>query len=206
MHGACGVAVAHRTPLRSPPFSSSAPSVSVTPLSPTVLNATINPSASVTGPYNVTVSRASGGQPIVVACPTTACALPGLQPGTIYAISATGTDSSGKPTPASRQISVATPVAATGPALDVVARGPSAAQVTISPPPGVAGPYLITAGPAGGGSPITLSCPAASCTLEGLAAGVTYSVTARGLDVSGAPTPASAPKTVTMPAAGWVWR
>ena len=186
------------------PPDRSAPTFSATPLSPTALNVTITPPASVAGPYNLTATPASGGQPIVVTCPTAVCTLSGLQPGTLYAVSATGTDSSGIPTPASRQISVATLTAATGPAVDVVAQGPSAVRVTISSPPGVGGPYLVTATPAGGGSPVTLSCATGGCTLTGLTAGATYSVTASGVDGSGNPTPASAPTTVAMPAVGWV--
>lgn len=88
-----------------------APEVSVVPTGATSLTATVTPSAGATGPYSLTATPVSGGAPLTVACPTTACTLTGLAPGTTYSVTATATDGAGGATPASAPVSVSTPPA-----------------------------------------------------------------------------------------------
>ena len=172
---------------------------------PTTVEATISPSAGVTGPYTLTATPVGGGSPVSVICPTPDCSLTGLAPGTAYAVTVTGTDAtSGLPTPPSPAATLTTP-AARAPALDVTVTGPGSASVDISPSSsGVTGPYTLVATPIGGGQPITVTCSVPyDCSLSGLAPGATYNVTATATTASGS-TPASAPTTVTTPTARFV--
>jgi hypothetical protein len=169
--------------------------------SPTSVGVLILPAANVTGPYNVTAVPVGGGSPITVTCATPDCALTGLQPGTTYAVTTTGTSSSGAATPASTVTAVTTP-AAGSPVADVQATGTGSVGVQVSPAPGTGGPYTVTAVPVGGGSPVTASCPTADCTVSGLAPDTTYAVTVSGRDGNGNPTPPSAVDAVTTPKPG----
>lgn len=78
----------------------------------TTLSVSIAPPPGVTGPYSVTATPQSGGPAIAKVCPAPDCSLSGLAPGTLYAVTATGTAAGGKPTPPSAPESVktATPV------------------------------------------------------------------------------------------------
>ena len=168
---------------------------------PTTAEATIYPSAGITGPYTLTAIPVGGGTPITVTCATADCTLTGLKPGTTYDIIGTGTSPSGAPTPASPPQTVTTP-AAGSPAVDVQATSPTSVDVNVGPAPGTSGPYTVTAVPVGGGSPITVTCPTADCSLTGLAPGTTYAVTVTGTDGNGKPTAPSAVDTVTTPKPG----
>ena len=172
--------------------------------SPTSVEVLILPSANSTGPYTVTATPVGGGSPVTATCPTPACTLPSLTPGTTYDVTVTGINpATGTVTPASPAGSVTTP-AAGSPAGDVQASSPTSAAVTIAPAPNTSGPYTVTAVPVGGGSAITVTCATADCPLTNLAPGTTYEVTVSCTDASGNPTPPSAADTITTPVSGWV--
>ena len=183
-----------------------APALDVAATNPTTVVATIYPSAGVTGKYTLTATPAGGGSPVSVICPTPDCSLSGLAPGTTYTVTLSGTDAtSGLPTPPAPSVTITTP-AAGAPVLDVTVTGPGSASVDVSPSlSGVSGPYTLTATPIGGGQPITVTCSVPyDCSLTGLAPGTPYEVSATATTASGFTTPASAPTTITTPAARFV--
>ena len=178
------------------------PALDVATSGPTTAQATMYPSTGVKGPYTLTATPVGGGSAVTVTCATPDCTLTGLKPGTDYTCSVTGIDtSSGKPTPPSPAVTITTP-AAGAPALNAEVTGPGSISVDVSPTSsGVTGPYTLTATPIGGGTPIIVTCAVPyDCVLTGLAPGTTYDVTATAT-AAGQPTPASAPTTITTPAA-----
>ena len=179
------------------------PALDVAASGPTTAQATVYPSTGVKGPYTVRATPVGGGSAVAVTCATPDCTLTGLKPGTDYTLSVTGIDTlSGKPTPPSPEESITTP-AAGAPALNAEVTGSGSISVDVSPTSsGVTGPYTLTATPIGGGTPISVTCAVPyDCVLTGLAPGTTYDVTATATAASGQRTPASAPTTLTTPAA-----
>lgn len=80
----------------------------------TSLTVRIGPPPGVTGPYAVTATPQNGGPALVNICATPDCSVSGLAPGTAYAVTATGTDAGGMPTPPSAPESVMTATPVTG--------------------------------------------------------------------------------------------
>ena len=92
--------------------SANAPAIDIT-VAGSSLSADISLSSlGVSGPYTLTADPIGGGKPIKVTCSVPIhCVMTGLSPGTLYAITATATGPSGKPTPPSAPSTITTPLA-----------------------------------------------------------------------------------------------
>ena len=84
------------------------PVVDVQAVGPTSVAVDVTPASGTGGPYTITATPVGGGSPVVITCPSD-CTLTGLDPNTTYAVTVSGTDSAGKPTPPSAPDTVTTP-------------------------------------------------------------------------------------------------
>lgn len=90
---------------------SGAPAIDVHATGPTTATVAVSPAPGSRGPFTVTATPRSGGDPITVTCPVATCAIAGLTPGSTYDMTTTSTRGNGSPTPASAPATVTIPEA-----------------------------------------------------------------------------------------------